>query len=272
VRDSLSSHFLLLPFNFPMPKRTLVASPKGIERAKYALIRKNWTQQALADDVHVASWATISKFFNGIPISYTIFIEICTMLELDWQDIALSSNLDFTTTETHKQSLTPLAEIWHQLQSLGHPTEEMGLVLVKEQTLGWSWQNNSIYEKSVSIGNHIRFEINLENPGYLLLLQKDTSEKVWCFCPSCFAPHTYLNQGKTFLPQEDSPMNSFKIEGIPGREIIFAVITETAPILNWLPQENDEPLELREEHLTQLFNFVSHEPACKIMYTEYEIK
>lgn len=255
-----------------MAKRTLVASPKGIEKAKYALIRKNWTQQTLADDVHVASWATISKFFNGVPISYHIFIEICTMLELDWQNIAISSNLDITEVKNQEQPLTPLAEIWQQLQSLGSPTEKMGLVLVKEETLAWSWQTNSIYEKSVSIGSHIRFEINLESSGYLLLIQKDTSGKVYCFCPSCFAPQAQLNQGKTVLPQKDAPMKSFKIEGEPGKEIIFAVITEEIPNLNWLPQENDEPLELKENHLSQLFNFISNDKNCNVMYTEYEVK
>ncbi|QLE57422.1 DUF4384 domain-containing protein [Nostoc sp. TCL26-01] len=255
-----------------MPKRTLTASSKGIEKAKYALLRKNWTQQTLADDVHVASWATISKFFNGTPISYNLFTEICMILELDWQDIAIPSNLDITTTENPEQPLTPLAEIWHQLQSLGHPSEKMGLVLVKEETLGWSWQNKTIYEKSVSIGSKIRFEINLENPGHLLLIQKDTLGNIWCFCPSRFAPQAYLAQGKTLLPQENSPMKSFQIEGTPGRETIFALITESTPILNWLPNQNDEPLELTETHLSELCDFISHEPSCKIMYTEYEIK
>ncbi len=255
-----------------MTKRTLVASPRGIEKAKYALIRKNWTQQTLADDVHVASWATISKFFNGVPISYHIFREICTMLELDWQDIAISSNLDITTANSENKPLTPLTAIWQQLQSLGSPTEKMGLVLVKEETLAWSWQTNSIYEKSVSIGSHIRFEINLESSGYLLLIQKDTSGKVWCFCPSCFAPQTRLNDGKTILPQEDSAMKSFQIEGIPGKEMILAVITQEIPNLNWLPQTNDEPLELIEYHLSQLFNWISNNKNCSVMYTEYEVR
>jgi hypothetical protein len=247
-----------------MAKRTLVASPKGIEKARYALIRKNWTQQALADDVQVASWATISKFFNRVPISYHIFIEICTMLDLDWQDI--------TTADNQKQPPTTLAEIWQQLQSLGSPTEKMGLVLVKEETLGWSRQASSIYEKSVPLGSRIRFEINMESAGYLLLIQKDTSEKVWCFCPSCFAPQTQLNQGRTVLPQADSPMKSFQIEGVPGKEIVFAIITAEIPNLDWLPQPNDEPLELTENHLSQLCNFISNNMDCNVIYTEYEVR
>jgi DNA-binding Xre family transcriptional regulator len=255
-----------------MPKRTLVASIKGIEKAKYALIRKNWTQQALADDVQVASWATISKFFNGVPISYSIFTEICTMLELDWQDIAISSNPNITEAETQEPPLTALAGLWHQLQLLGSPTEKMGLVLVKEETLGWRWQTTNIYEKSVSIGSHIRFEINLESSGYLLLIQKNTSQELWCFCPSCFAPQSHLTTGKTSLPQEDSVMKSFYIEGNPGQEQILAIITKDMPNLNWLPQGSDNPLQLEETRLRELLAYLSTTKDSEIFYTDYLVK
>jgi transcriptional regulator with XRE-family HTH domain len=255
-----------------MPKRTLVASPKGIERAKYALMRKNLTQQALADDIGVASWATISKFFNGIPISYNIFTEICTILDLDWQDIAASSNSDIPEEkETQKTLLTSVEEFWQQLQTLGSRTEKMGLVLVKEETLGWGWQENSPYVKSVSLGSHIRFEVNLESSGYLLLIQKDTSGQVWCFCPSCFAPQPQLDTGKTTLPQEGSPITSFPIEGKPGKEHILAVITKDVPTLDWLPQGSDDPLPLKENHLGQLLEFVNESEECQILYTDYMI-
>lgn len=252
-----------------MPKRSLVASEKGVERAKYALIRKNWTQQTLADDVGVASWATISKFFNRIPISYNIFVEVCQILDLDWQDIIAP----FSPVEEPQQVLlTPLNQLWQQLQSLGSPTEEMGLVLVQTETLGWKWQANSRYEKSVRIGSYIQFEVNLENPGYLLLIQKDTSEQVWCFCPSCFAPQPQLDTGKTSLPQQGSPITSFPIEGVPGKEYILAVVTTEAPSLDWLPQGNDEPLELTEDDLIQLLEFVNTSENCRVLYTEYEVK
>ncbi|MCP6761233.1 MAG: DUF4384 domain-containing protein [Fischerella sp. CENA71] len=255
-----------------MPKRTLVASLKGIERAKNALMRKNLTQQALADDVGVASWATISKFFNGIPISYNIFTEICTILDLDWQDIAASSNSDIPEEkETQKTLLTFVEELWQQLKTLGSPTEQMGLVLVQEETLGWRWQTPNRYAKSVSLGSHIRFEINLESSGYLLLIQKDTSGQVWCFCPSCFASQPQLDTGKTIVPQEGSPMTSFPIEGNPGKEQILAVITKDAPTLDWLPQGSDEPLQLEESHLGQLLEFVNESEECQVLYTDYMI-
>ncbi len=115
--------------------------------------------------------------------------------------------------------------------------------------MGWRWQPASRYEKSVSVGSHIRFEVNFNTPGYLLLIQKDTSGGLWCFCPSCFAPQIQLKTGKTSLPQEGSPITSFPIEGEPGKEEILAVITQDALAFDWLPSESDEPLQLDENHL-----------------------
>ncbi|MEC4812227.1 MAG: hypothetical protein SAK29_02955, partial [Scytonema sp. PMC 1069.18] len=68
--------------------RSLVASPEGIKRAKLALKRHSLTQKALAYEFAIASWTTVSKFFNGKPIDRNLFLEICDRLDLDWSDIA----------------------------------------------------------------------------------------------------------------------------------------------------------------------------------------
>lgn len=246
--------------------RSLVASSAGIKQARIALERQNLTQMALVNERGIASWSTINNFFNGKPVQRQIFIEICSELNLNWQDIALSPS-----EEEETQKLTPLDKLWQQLETLGSPTEQMGLVLVKEETLGWRWQTPSRYEKSVSLGSHIRFEINLESSGYLLLIQKDTSGKVWCFCPSCFASQPQLDTGRTIVPQEGSPMTSFPIEGDSGKEHILAVITKDAPTLDWLPQGSDTPLQLEESHLWQLLEFVNESEECQVLYTDYMI-
>lgn len=247
--------------------RSLIASTEGIKRAKLALKRRNLTQKALAYELAIASWATINKFFNGKPIDRSLFLEICETLDLNWQDIAVTSNEE----EEEQLNLTPLQQLWQQLQALGSHTEEMGLVLVKEETLAWRWKPGSNYEKSVSVGSHIRFEVNLDTSGYLLLIQKDTSGEVWCFCPSCFAPRSQLKTGKTSLPQEGSPITSFPIEGEPGKEEILAVITQNALAFDWLPEENDEPLQLDESHFVELIQYINNSTNCQIFYTDYMI-
>ncbi|MHC5861313.1 DUF4384 domain-containing protein [Nostoc sp.] len=244
--------------------RTLVASDEGVKLARKALKARNLTQTDFAMEVGLG-YTTVSNFFNGKPIYRTNFQEMCVFLGLDWQDIAAFGE------EAEPQELTPLDNLWQQLQLLSSPTEQMGLVLVKEETLGWGKNLPSRYEKSVQVGSFIRFEINLETPGYLLLLQKDTSGQLSCFCPSCFAPQPHLNTGKTTLPQEGSPMTAFPVEGEPGKEEIIAVLTKEVPALDWLRQENDEVLSLEASHLIELLKYVTERGDYQLWYTDYMI-
>ncbi|WP_413176323.1 DUF4384 domain-containing protein [Anabaena azotica] len=233
--------------------RSIAASPTGIQQAKQALRLRNFTQKSLALETGL-SITTVHNFFHSIPIYRTNFEEICTFLGLDWQDIA-----------------TSIDQLWKQLQTLGNVTEKMGLVLVEEQTLGWGWPTSSSYEKFVRIGSYIRVEVNFDNSGYLLLLQRDTSGNIWCFCPSCFAPQPHLNTGKTCLPQEGSEITCFPIEGTPGQEEILAVITPNMPSLNWLLQASDEPLQLKESHLRELLDYMNVYKKYEVLYTEYTV-
>ncbi|MEH1779232.1 MAG: DUF4384 domain-containing protein [Nostoc sp.] len=244
--------------------RTLVASADGVKLARKALKARNLTQTDFAMEVGLG-YTTVSNFLNGKPIYRTNFQEICVFLDLDWRDIAVFGE------EAELQELTPLDNLWQQLQLLSSPTEQMGLVLVKEETLGWGKNLPSRYEKSVQVGSFIRFEVNLETPGYLLLLQKDTSGQLWCFCPSCFAPQPHLNTGKTTLPQEGSPITSFPIEGEPGKEEIIAVLTKEVPALDWLRQENDEVLSLEASHLIELLKYVTERGDYQLWYTDYMV-
>ncbi|MCC2695853.1 DUF4384 domain-containing protein [Nodularia sp. LEGE 04288] len=233
--------------------RSIMATVTGIQKAKLALERRNYTKKALALELELAA-STVNNFFKRKPIYRTNFEEICRFLGLNWQDI-----------------VTSVDQLWEQLQTFGTITEKMGLVVVEEQTLAWGWPTNSIYEKSVQIGSYIRVEVNFEISGYLLLLQRDTSGKIWCFCPSCFAPQPHLNTGKTCLPQEESEITCFPIEGIPGKEEILALITPTMLSYYWLPQASDEPLELTNSHLSELLDYVNNNKEYKVLYTEYMV-
>lgn len=237
--------------------RSLVASPEGIVSAKKALAAKNLTQQLLGEKVNLGR-TTIYNFFKCIPIARLNFEEICTYLGFDWEDIA----------EVGDKSLN---RVWQKLQSLGNPTDKMGLVIVTEDKLRWKTEKPSPYEKSVKTGSDIRFEIDLNTSGYLLLLQKDTSGEVWCFCPSCFAPQPQLNPGKTFLPQEGSQFTSLEVEGEPGKEQILTVISQELPTFDWLPQENDDAFQLDESHLIQVIEYINQNGNCQVYYTSYKV-
>ena len=71
-----------------MAKRSLQALPAGVKQAKNAFANKGWTQENLAWEVNLKTRQPVWRFFTGRPIERYTFIEICSVLELDWREIA----------------------------------------------------------------------------------------------------------------------------------------------------------------------------------------
>ncbi|MDF5731096.1 MAG: hypothetical protein PUP92_24605 [Rhizonema sp. PD38] len=69
--------------------------------------REKLTQTALATELAIASWTTVSKFFNGKPVDRSLFLEICERLNLDWQDIAAPFLADQEDRREVKGEISP---------------------------------------------------------------------------------------------------------------------------------------------------------------------
>ncbi|MTJ51662.1 NACHT domain-containing NTPase [Anabaena sp. UHCC 0253] len=87
-----------------MAKRSLQASSTGIQQAKIAFARKGWTQENLSVEVNLKTRQPIWRFFSGQPIERLTFIEICSILELDWREIATEPPAEFIDREESTQS------------------------------------------------------------------------------------------------------------------------------------------------------------------------
>ncbi|BAU66354.1 unknown protein [Stanieria sp. NIES-3757] len=79
-----------------MAKRSLQASAAGIKLAKKAFASKGWTQENLAEEVNLKTRQPVWRFFTGRPIERYTFIEICSVLELEWRDIADNPPAEFS--------------------------------------------------------------------------------------------------------------------------------------------------------------------------------
>jgi predicted NACHT family NTPase len=71
-----------------MVKRSLQASSSGIQQAKRAFAIKGWTQENLAAEVNLKTRQPIWRFFSGQPVDRQIFLAVCSILDLDWREIA----------------------------------------------------------------------------------------------------------------------------------------------------------------------------------------
>jgi predicted NACHT family NTPase len=90
-----------------MVKRSLQASPSGIQRAKRAFAIKGWIQEHLAGEVNLKTRQPIWRFFTGQPVDRQIFMEICSILDLDWREIAVDPPAEFSDTLEQPEA-TPL--------------------------------------------------------------------------------------------------------------------------------------------------------------------
>ena len=167
--------------------------------------------------------------------------------------------------------LRGIVYLWYQLKKQAIPTTQMGPVLAKPgQTLNM-WEPETQYLKEVPVKSQIKFEVNLERDGYLVLLEKGTSGQMWCLCPSFVAPQPQLSAGPVQLPQEKGRVKYFTLTGDGGREEIVALIAKEPPPLDWLPKGDQPPLELNKDHLNDLLSYLNPGPDCQVWYSDYMV-
>ena len=170
-----------------------------------------------------------------------------------------------------RETIYPQWYYWRQLKLKATPTNKMGPKLVPAISTLDLWESPSNYLPTVRLGSHIEIHIELETNGHLILLEKGTSGRIWCLCPSFFAPQSNLNRGTVILPQENSRQKSFKVSGIPGKEEIVAIIAPTDPPFPWLPKPDQNPLQLQQPHLQELLQYLEGCPKSSILYMEYTV-
>lgn len=78
-----------------MTKRSLEASPAGIQQAKRAFALKGWTQDNLAAEVNLKTRQPVWRFFTGQPVDRHVFMDICQELDLEWREIAANPPAEF---------------------------------------------------------------------------------------------------------------------------------------------------------------------------------
>jgi len=97
-----------------MAKRSCHASQEGLKQIRRAYNAAGLTQEGLAETASV-SRSTVSSFFAGKPIDRNNFVELCTVLDLNWEDIvdrpaepALDNAEINTIVQTIREQIKPI--------------------------------------------------------------------------------------------------------------------------------------------------------------------
>lgn len=128
-------------------KRSLKASDFGRLQAKKAFQRKGWTQEYLAGEVGLETRQSIWKFFAGRPIERHIFMDICHILDLHWEEIA-----DFSM-EMGETDPTTDGHITSEAENIENILEEARQYLSREVIAQCSTLNLSENRRPVPLEN-----------------------------------------------------------------------------------------------------------------------
>lgn len=112
-----------------MSDRSLQASSEGIKLAKAAFKGLRITQTQFSERTG-KSRSTISNFFRGKPIDRILFVEICEVLKLEWQEIAVKTEVEAKESSEAIDSL--VYEVREGIRSLVR--EQCGTMRVLEMT------------------------------------------------------------------------------------------------------------------------------------------
>ncbi|MBN3939599.1 NACHT domain-containing NTPase [Nostoc sp. NMS9] len=100
-----------------MVKRSLQGSLNGIQEAKKAFAHKGWTHDNLAFEVNLKTRQPIWRFFSGRPVERHIFIEICSVLSLNWREIAANPPEEFPESREPRAEFLDIDALVQQVRS-----------------------------------------------------------------------------------------------------------------------------------------------------------
>ncbi|NEO12931.1 MULTISPECIES: pentapeptide repeat-containing protein [unclassified Moorena] len=114
-------------------KVTIIATPKGLEKAEKALIRLGIESKSNLAKSLLIGRSTVTKFFQSKPIQLDSFKRICDGLKLDWREIAgIAEENQSEPLTTNNSSSSELVEGVEQGQA---PRREVTVIDKQSQTI-----------------------------------------------------------------------------------------------------------------------------------------
>jgi Domain of unknown function (DUF4384) len=169
-------------------------------------------------------------------------------IEECWKELKTKAENSQSTTDKEKQSEL-IVEKWEpQLADMG--------------------ARRNIKRQQFPANSDLTYRVISPQSGHLMLFEREPNGTIICLCPSEFAPSSYHAGKETVLPHPDSEYESFGSDEL-GWEQLLAVITPELPPFQWLEDSRQEALEVNQDHLAGLLDYMNSQPNTEVLYTEY---
>jgi len=142
------------------------------------------------------------------------------------------------------------------------------IVEIWEPQLGSMGNRRNIKRQQIPVNSDLIYRVISPQVGYLILFEREPNGTIVCLCPSEYAPSSYHAGKETKLPHPDSEYESFGLDEL-GWEQLLAVITPELPPFAWLEDSRQEALEVNQEHLAEILDYVNGQTNAEVLYTEY---
>jgi hypothetical protein len=141
------------------------------------------------------------------------------------------------------------------------------IVEIWEPQLGSMGNRRNIKRQQIPVNSDLIYRVISPQVGHLILFEREPNGTIVCLCPSEYSPSDYPGK-ETVLPHPDSEYESFGLDEL-GWEQLLAVITPELPPFPWLEDSRQEALEVDQEHLAEILDYVNGQTNAEVLYTEY---
>ncbi|MEZ2237886.1 DUF4384 domain-containing protein [Microcoleus sp.] len=169
-----------------------------------------------------------------------------------------------------------IEECWNELKTKAEnsqPTtdkEKQSELIVKkwEPQLADMGARRNIKRQKFPENSDLTYRVISPQSGHLMLFEREPNGTIICLCPSEFARSSYHAGKETKLPLPDSEYESFGSDEL-GWEQLLAVITPELPPFQWLEDSRQEALEVNQDHLAGILDYVNGQTNAEVLYTQY---
>jgi hypothetical protein len=228
------------------------ASAEGIKKMEEAIAKKklsfqNFAKMTMALNI---SERTLKKFLKGTEeVKKDTALAIIRYLGFSREEIISDS-------EWFKDVLQrSLEDLWQELCQLArYAPQQLGVVAAQMDTMALDDDGKSRFLTQVVSKSPVWMEIEVLQPGYLVLLDRDATGEIVCMSPSPYVPEYQIEAGLHRLPQVQSAKRVFKPSTL-GDEVFLAALLPDEPDFEWL-SVGEKCVRLEAADLQELLAYV----------------